>query len=163
MTATDNNDKQLLFRLFPLILRDPAAARQNNPVYCYGTASELSEAAAWTGRQMEKVDLALRVCEITADAFTEELIRYIHSGRPMKDFASSYCGYDVLILRYPEKLARKELTMQKLYCVINEYLIKGRPIIVFSSASPADLEGVEERIVSQLTGGIVLHLEEAQV
>ena len=165
------DDKELLTRLLPVVLGGEQGVRQYSPVYCVGAFLERLEACAWVKKQIGRAGLSVR--RINGEDFAAQLIRWMMDGGGHADsFAHDYCGYDALILETPEKLSGKETPLQELFYVLDDYLLRGKPIFVFSEVPPGKLPGadydVEEhpadtvssyRLYTQLVGGVTLHLE----
>ncbi|MDR9824894.1 DnaA/Hda family protein, partial [Vibrio sp. FNV 38] len=63
-----------------------------------------------------------------------------------------------LILTEPEALAGKELSSEKLFYILDDYLLRGQAIIAFADTPPFRIPKLMPRIRTQLEGGILLNL-----
>jgi len=128
-----------------------------NPIYLYGPSGSgkthllMSAATLLTIR-------GLKVFYISADTFTEHVVKAIRSGQ-MQKFRSAYRHIDVLIIDDVHHFSRKNATQEELFHTFNTLHTAGKQIILSSPMNPRQLEDIEERLVSRFEWGITLPID----
>jgi chromosomal replication initiator protein len=69
------------------------------------------------------------------------------------DFINFYQGIDILIVDDIQELAGKEKTQNAYFHIFNHLHLLGKQIILTSDKAPADLQGIEERLISRFKWG----------
>ena len=152
------SDSDIFIKLLPKILGDPAAAKVYNPVVCYGSPIALHTAAKWADSVIAKEFPEAKIVRIDGPAFTNQMIQIIRDSGDVTRFIKCCCNGDVLILTEPEALAGKELSSEKLFYILDDYLLRGQAIIAFADTPPFRIPKLMPRIRTQLEGGILLNL-----
>ena len=130
------SDSDIFIKLLPEILGDPAAAKVYNPVVCYGSPIALYSAAKWADSVIAKEFPEAKIVRIDGPAFTNQMIQIIRDSGDVTRFIKCCCNGDVLILTEPEALAGKELSSEKLFYILDDYLLRGQAIIAFADTPP---------------------------
>nr|MBA2566166.1 ATP-binding protein [Gemmatimonadota bacterium] len=129
-----------------------------NPLFIHGGSgmgkTHLLNAA---GNAYLQAHPGMRVRYGSAEEFTEELITAIQEGM-LPALRARYRSADVLLLDDVQSLAGRERTQEEFFHVFNELHASRRQILVTSDRAPGELEGVEERLVSRFSGGLVVEI-----
>lgn len=129
-----------------------------NPLYIYGGSglgkTHLVQA---TGNQVLKNFPDMVVKYITAERFVTEVVEAI-GKRYMKSFKEQYRNVDCFLIDDIQFFARKDSSQQELFHTFNELYDRNRQIILTSDRSPAELDGLDERLKSRFGMGMVVEL-----
>ena len=139
------------------VANDPA--RSYNPLFLYGGVglgkTHLLHAI---GNYTRKRDPRIRVCYITAEKFTNELIFSLRTNR-MPDFKEKYRNVDMLLVDDVQFIAGKQRTQEEFFHTFNDLYSSGRQIVVSSDKFPKEIPDLEERIQSRFEWGLVADLQ----
>ncbi len=108
------------------------------------------------GNQLQAAPGAVVAC-LNAQDFTEELIEAIERER-VAPWRARYRRVNALLLDDVQLLAHRERTQEELYLLFNHLVDQGAQLVFTASDEPGAIEGLEERLASRLTGGLVVHL-----
>jgi chromosomal replication initiator protein len=132
-----------------------------NPLFLYGPVgmgkTHLMHAVAWQIRQR---DPSRRVLYISAETFMYQFIRAVRY-RDQFAFKDLFRSVDVLMVDDVQFICGKDSTQEEFFHTFNALVDKNRQIIISADKSPADLEGLEERMRSRLGWGLVADLHPA--
>jgi chromosomal replication initiator protein len=110
------------------------------------------------GLELARRPGAVVACLSTQD-FVDELIAAI-DGERVDWWRARYRRATALLLDDIHLLAGKDRTQEELFNLFNQLLDQERQLVFTAPAHPNTLEGLEERIVSRLEGGLVAELAE---
>jgi chromosomal replication initiator protein len=110
------------------------------------------------GLDLAKKKNAVVAC-LSTQAFVDELISAIDGNR-VDWWRARYRRATALLLDDIHLLAGKERTQEELFNLFNQLVDADRQLVFTAPAHPNTLEGLEERIVSRLEGGLVAELAE---
>jgi len=110
------------------------------------------------GLELAKKKNAVVAC-LSTQAFVDELIAAIDGNR-VDWWRARYRRATALLLDDIHLLAGKERTQEELFNLFNQLVDADRQLVFTAPAHPNTLEGLEERIVSRLEGGLVAELAE---
>ena len=110
------------------------------------------------GLELSKKRGSIVAC-LSTQAFVDELIAAIDGNR-VDWWRARYRRCTALVLDDIQLLAGKERTQEELFNLFNQFLDAERQLVFSAPAHPNTLEGLEERIVSRLEGGLVAELGE---
>src|SRR5256885_352087 len=96
---------------------------------------------------------------LSTQGFVDELIAAIDGNR-VDWWRARYRRATALLLDDIQLLAGKERTQEELFNLFNQFLDADRQLIFTAPAHPNTLEGLEERIISRLEGGLVAEVSE---
>lgn len=136
-----------------------APGRVYNPLFIYGQTglgkTHLMQAVAHEilGRTPNT-----RVLYIGTEQFTNEYVAAIQS-RTTQDFRRRFRETDLLLVDDVHFLKGKEATQEEFFHTFNALYEAGRQIIMTSDRSPADIPGIEARLVSRFQWGMVADIE----
>jgi len=110
------------------------------------------------GLELARARGAVVAC-LSTQAFIDELIAAIDGDR-VDWWRARYRRATALLLDDIHLLAGKDRTQQELFNLFNLFLDKERQLVFTAPAAPGALEGLEQRIVTRLGGGLVAELSE---
>jgi chromosomal replication initiator protein DnaA len=110
------------------------------------------------GLELGKKKKAVVAC-LSTQQFVDELIAAIDGNR-VDWWRARYRRATALLLDDIQLLAGKERTQEELFNLFNQFLDADRQLVFTAPAHPNTLEGLEERIVSRLEGGLVAEIAE---
>ena len=149
---------ELAFSAARAVAADPG--RRFNPVFVYGDAglgkTHLLHAIAHA-LVAERPDL--RVVLASAEAFTNEYVQAARSGA-FETYRERYRrACDVLLLDDIQFIAGRTRTMEEFFHAFNALHEAGRQIVVTADRLPSELAGMEERLISRLSWGLVADIQ----
>lgn len=105
----------------------------------------------------------LRICLITARDFMNELINSM-SINAINEFRKKYSEkVDVLMIDDIHELKGKQSTQNEFFHVFNELHGKGKQLIFTSDKQPREIVGIEERIKTRLSWGLVIDIQRPDI
>jgi len=110
------------------------------------------------GLELMKKKHAIVAC-LSTQQFVDELIAAIDGNR-VDWWRARYRRATALLLDDIQLLAGKERTQEELFNLFNHLVDADRQLIFTAPAHPNTLDGIEERIVSRLEGGLVAEIAE---
>ena len=110
------------------------------------------------GLELAKKKKAVVAC-LSTQAFVDELIAAIDGNR-VDWWRARYRRATALLLDDIHLIAGKERTQEELFNLFNQFLDADKQLIFTAPAHPNTLEGLEERTVSRLEGGLVAEIGE---
>jgi chromosomal replication initiator protein len=108
------------------------------------------------GLELMKKKGAIVAC-LSTQAFVDELIAAIDGNR-VDWWRARYRRATALLLDDIQLLAGKDRTQEELFNLFNQLMDGDRQLIFTAPAHPNTLQGLEERIVSRLEGGLVAEI-----
>jgi chromosomal replication initiator protein len=136
-----------------------APGKVYNPLFLYGATglgkTHLMQAVAHE-IQLRKPDI--RIAFVGTEQFTNDLVASIQ-GRTTQDFRRRYREIDLLLVDDVHFLKGKEATQEEFFHTFNALYEAGRQIILTSDRPPAEIPGLEARLVSRFQWGMVADIE----
>ena len=127
----------------------------SNPLFLYGGVglgkTHLMHAIAW---HIRKTDPSRKVIYLSAEKFMYLFIRAIRTKDTMA-FKEYFRSVDVLMVDDVQFISGKDSTQEEFFHTFNALIDQRKQLIISGDRSPADLEGVEERVKSRLGWGLV--------
>ncbi len=99
-----------------------------------------------------------RICYITAEEFTNELINSLRFEK-MDDFRNRFRKMDVLLIDDIQFIAGKERTQAEFFHTFNALYDNMKQIVVTSDKFPKDISNFEERLRSRFEWGLIADIQ----
>lgn len=99
-----------------------------------------------------------RVMYATSEKFTSDFIAAI-TDRTISDFSKMYRDVDLLIIDDIQFFTGKESTQEQFFHTFNSLYHSGKQIILTSDRPPREIKGLEERLLSRFSMGLVTDLQ----
>jgi chromosomal replication initiator protein len=126
-----------------------------NPLFLYGGVglgkTHLMHAMAWHIRQRNP---QRRVVYLSAEKFMYQFIRALRNKEAFA-FKELFRSVDVLMIDDVQFIAGKDSTQEEFFHTFNALVDQNKQLVITGDRSPADMEGMEERIRSRLGWGLV--------
>jgi chromosomal replication initiator protein len=126
-----------------------------NPLFLYGGVglgkTHLMHAIAWEIRRRHP---QRKVVYLSAEMFMYRFIRALRF-KDMMSFKEQFRSVDVLMIDDVQFISGKDSTQEEFFHTFNALVDQNRQIILSADKSPADLEGIEDRVRSRLGWGLV--------
>jgi chromosomal replication initiator protein len=103
-----------------------------------------------------------RICYITAETFTNELINSIRYEK-MDEFRNRFRKMDVLLIDDIQFIAGKERTMAEFFHTFNALYDNMKQIIVTTDKFPRDIGNFDERLKSRFEWGLVADIQSPDI
>ncbi len=140
------------------VSQDPGKAY--NPLFIYAGSglgkTHLMHAIGHRARQLHE---GLRICYVTAEDFTYELVDSIQHPERMPAFRNKYRGVDLLLVDDIQFLIRKTQTLETFFHTFNALYEKGRQIVITCDRPPRDLQEMEDRLISRFSWGLTTDIQ----
>ncbi len=129
-----------------------------NPLFLYGGVglgkTHLMHSIAWSLREQ---DPGLSVAYMSAEKFMYRFIAALRSHNTM-EFKTQLRSVHVLMVDDLQFLIGKDNTQEEFFHTFNALIDAGKQIIISADKAPNDLSGIEDRLRTRLSGGIVADL-----
>ena len=129
-----------------------------NPLFLYGGVglgkTHLMHSIAWSLRAQ---DPDLSVAYMSAEKFMYRFIAALRSQN-MMEFKTQLRSVHVLMVDDLQFLIGKDNTQEEFFHTFNALIDAGKQIIISADKAPNDLSGIEDRLRTRLSGGIVADL-----
>jgi len=139
---------------------DAPGQTKYNPLYIYGGVglgkTHLLQAI---GHHIIQNDPAKRVIYATSERFTSDFINSI-SSKTTNDFINIYRNVDALLIDDTQFFAGKESTQEQFFHTFNALYNAGKQIVLSSDRAPKDIKGMEERLLSRFSWGLVTDIQQ---
>jgi chromosomal replication initiator protein len=133
-----------------------------NPLFIYGeTGLGKTHLIQSIGNELSHRYPGTKVFYITSDKFAGELLHAIQKGG-MENFKSKYRKYDVLVLDDVQFISGKEKTQEELFHIFNALYDNNRQIIFSSDKHPHYIIGLEDRLKSRFSAGMVVDINKPE-
>jgi len=140
------------------IAEAPGTTRYN-PLYIYGgTGLGKTHLAQAIGNEIMKGFPGRRIIYATSEKFTSDFIASISSGS-MAEFTRNYRSADVLIIDDTQFFTGKESTQEQFFHTFNTLYNLGKQVVLTSDRPPKEIKGLEDRLLSRFSCGLVTDLQ----
>jgi chromosomal replication initiator protein len=130
-------------------------AQSYNPLFLYaGVGLGKTHLMHSIGHAMWQRDNKSRVVYVTSEKFTNDFIEHVRTGR-MPEFHGRYRQSDLLLIDDIQFLSGKPETQIEFFHTFMHLVEAGKQIVISSDRPPRTLKGVEERLVSRFSMGLV--------
>ena len=131
-----------------------------NPLVIYGGVglgkTHLMHSIAW---RIREINPNRQVVYLSAEKFMYQFVRALRQQDTMV-FKEQFRSADVLMVDDVQFIAGKDSTQEEFFHTFNALVDQNKQIVVSSDRSPADLEGIEERLRSRLGWGVVAEIHQ---
>ncbi len=152
------NCNKIAYRACVAVAENPG--KIYNPIFIYGGVgfgkTHLLHA---TAHYLLSKNPEAKVIYTTADAFMSELISYMQKGSIL-EFRRKYNNLDLLLIDDVQFLVGKERTQIEFYYIFNALHLVGKQVILSSDTPPSKLNGIQERLLSRFSSGLVVEIKE---
>lgn len=125
-----------------------------NPFLIYGKVGlGKTHLAHAIGNQIVERHPRVQVLYLTSEAFTNAFVQAIQNNT-LGDFTNTFRRIDVLIVDDIQFFGGKEKTQEQFFHLFNDLHHRGKQIILCADRSPADIAGIEERLLSRFRWGL---------
>ncbi|MEW5994279.1 MAG: chromosomal replication initiator protein DnaA [Candidatus Zixiibacteriota bacterium] len=130
-----------------------------NPLYIYGgTGLGKTHIVQAIGNSILASFPTKRIIYATSEKFTSDFINAI-SNRSVASFTRVYRDVDVLIIDDIQFFTGKESTQEQFFHTFNALHHEGKQIVLTSDRSPKEIKGLETRLLSRFSWGLVTDLQ----
>ena len=130
-----------------------------NPLFIYGgTGLGKTHIAQAVGNAILDSYPSKRVMYATSEKFTSDFIASL-SDRSTYAFTKAYRDVDVLIIDDIQFFTGKESTQEQFFHTFNALHHQGKQIILTSDRPPREIKGLEERLLTRFSWGLVTDLQ----
>lgn len=129
-----------------------------NPLYLHSSVglgkTHLMHAIAWRINEMFP---GKTVLYLSAEQFFHRFIKAMRSNNT-ESFRDLFRSVDVLMIDDVQFIFGKKATQEEFFHTFNALIAKGKKIILSADSSPADLQGIEDRLKTRIAQGLVVDI-----
>jgi chromosomal replication initiator protein len=132
-----------------------------NPLFLHGgTGLGKTHLMHAIGQEFLARNPGARVVYMSAEKFMFEFVAAMRA-KDTFSFKQWLRAADVLLIDDVQFIAGKESTQEEFFHTMNELISAGRRLVISADRSPQDLDGIESRILSRLSWGLVADVNPA--
>ncbi|WP_424971877.1 chromosomal replication initiator protein DnaA [Dinoroseobacter sp. S76] len=129
-----------------------------NPLFLYGGVglgkTHLMHAIAWEACSRNP---ELKVLYLSAEQFMYRFVRALRDRNTM-EFKELFRSVDLLMVDDVQFIAGKDSTQDEFFHTFNSLIDQNKQIIISADRAPGEIDGLEDRIQSRLSSGLVVDL-----
>ena len=128
-----------------------------NPLFIYGSVGlGKTHILNAIGNELKKTEK--KIIYLSAERFMYQFVKSIKNKDTQK-FKDAFRNADVLILDDVQFISGKEVTQEEFFYTFNSLIENQSQIIISCDRSPNDLDRIQDRIKSRLSGGLVVDIQ----
>lgn len=129
-----------------------------NPLYFHSAPglgkTHLMQAIAWRTRELYPDKTVLY---LSAEQFVNQYVKALRA-HTMYDFQEMFRSVDVLMIDDVQFICGKNASQEEFFHTFNALVSQGKQIVLSADTSPADLQGIDERLKTRLAHGLVVDI-----
>ncbi len=134
-----------------------------NPLFIHGgTGRGKTHLLHAIGHQFRARRPGGKVIYMSAEKFMVEFVAALRANETIR-FKQQLRSADLLMIDDVQFIAGKESTQEEFFHTMNEIISAGRRLVISSDRAPQDLDGIEPRILSRLSWGLVADINQADL
>jgi chromosomal replication initiator protein len=134
-----------------------------NPLFLHGgTGRGKTHLLHAIGHEFHRLRPRARIIYMSAEKFMVEFVAALRANDTIK-FKQQLRAADLLMIDDVQFIAGKESTQEEFFHTMNEIISAGRRLVISSDRAPQDLDGIEPRILSRLSWGLVADINQADL
>lgn len=131
----------------------------NIPLFIHGGVgmgkTHLAQAIAW---KIKEEDSSKKVVYLSAEKFMFHFVQSVRNNS-MMDFKEQFRSVDMLIIDDVQFIAGKQGTQEEFMHSFNHLVENNKQVILVCDRSPSDLESVDEKLKSRISGGMIVNFK----
>ena len=128
-----------------------------NPLFIYGSVGlGKTHILNAIGNELKKTEK--KIIYLSAERFMYQFVKSIKNKDTQK-FKDAFRNADVLILDDVQFISGKEVTQEEFFYTFNSLIENQSQVIISCDRSPNDLDRIQDRIKSRLSGGLVVDIQ----
>jgi chromosomal replication initiator protein len=132
-----------------------------NPLFLHGgTGLGKTHLMHAIGHETRRRDPNARIVHMSAEKFMFEFVAALRA-KNTHGFKQRLRSADLLMIDDVQFIAGKDSTQEEFFHTMNEIIAGGKRLVITADRSPQDLEGIESRILSRLSWGLVADVNPA--
>lgn len=148
------------FRAALLAVSSPSAM---NPIFIYSaTGYGKTHLLNAIGNAYQERYPGRKVLYTNTDQFIDEFVKYATGNSDADSFKQYFKSIDILLIDDIQFLKGKNATSAFFFNIFNSMISEKKQIVITSDRSPAELDGLEDRLVSRFSGGLSIMIKKPQ-
>lgn len=133
-----------------------------NPLFIYGsTGLGKTHLIQAVGNALKSRNPNINILYTNTEKFTNDVISAIQTNK-IASLKEKYRTYDVFIMDDIQFLSGKDKTQEELFHLFNVFFDKGRQVIFSSDKHPNYITGLEDRLKSRLSQGMIIDISKPE-
>lgn len=129
-----------------------------NPLFIYGsTGLGKTHLIQAVGNALKVKNPHINILYTNSEKFTNDVVGAMQSGK-IASLKEKYKTYDVFIMDDIQFLSGRDKTQEELFHLFNIFFDKGRQVIFSSDKHPNFIAGLEDRLKSRLSQGMIIDI-----
>src|SRR3954471_22188818 len=134
-----------------------------NPLFLHGgTGRGKTHLLHAIGHEFHRQRPRAKIIYMSAEKFMVEFVAALRANDTIQ-FKQQLRAADLLMIDDVQFIAGKESTQEEFFHTMNEIISAGRRLVISSDRAPQDLDGIEPRILSRLSWGLVADINQADL
>jgi chromosomal replication initiator protein len=134
-----------------------------NPLFLHGgTGRGKTHLLHAIGHEFHRLRPRAKIIYMSAEKFMVEFVAALRANETIR-FKQQLRSADLLMIDDVQFIAGKESTQEEFFHTMNEIISAGKRLVISSDRAPQDLDGIEPRILSRLSWGLVADINQADL